>query len=122
MRSFWYPVNLTNPPKFTRYEVRAKVDGNPVVYSDDNKVGALATRGSTPVILFVQGAQLKKLPAGGHEPLPNTIKPWRRYVGPFVTGQSLAGDKATGYRFTLILDRSFGKKVEIQYITIFYTL
>ena len=122
MRSIWYVVNLTNPPKFARYEIQAKVAGNPVVYSDDNTVGTLAARGSTPIILLVQGAQVRKSPSGPIEPIPNTVKPWRSYVGPFVAGQSLAGDGATGFRFTLILDRSFGKTVEVQKVTVFYSL
>ncbi|MHC4852240.1 MAG: Kelch repeat-containing protein [Planctomycetota bacterium] len=123
MRSLWYAVNLTTQPNYVRYEIRAKVDGNPVVYSDDNKVGGRAARGSTPIIFFVQGAQVKKnTTTEAIEPIANTIKPWRAYVGPFVAGSNLDGDNANGFRFTLILDRSFGKTVEVQRVTIFYTL
>ncbi|MHC4078620.1 MAG: hypothetical protein ACYST0_09310, partial [Planctomycetota bacterium] len=41
VRSRWYAASLTALPKFARYEIQAKVDGKPVVYSDDSKVGAL---------------------------------------------------------------------------------
>ena len=123
VRSRWYAASLTALPKFARYEIHAKVDGKPVVYSDDSKVGALAVRGSTPIFLLVQGAQVRRHPTGTIEPIPGKpITPWRTYVGPFAAGNSLANDGATGFRFTLVLDRSFGKTVEVSKVTIFYNI
>ena len=65
---------------------------------------------------------MKKNTSGVVEPIANTIKPWRPFVGPFVTGNNLDGDSANGFRFTLILDRSFGKTVAVTRVTVFYTL
>ncbi|MHC4899851.1 MAG: hypothetical protein ACYTGW_22395 [Planctomycetota bacterium] len=100
------------------------MDGKNVVYSDDSKIGFLAVRGSTPIFLVVQGAQVRRnTSTGAIEPIPGKpIPPWRTYVGPFVTGKSLAGDGVNGFRFTLVLDRSFGKTVEVRAVTIFYKL
>jgi len=122
-RSRWYAASLIAQPKFERYEIELKVDGKSVVYSDDSKVGTLAVRGSTPIFLLVQGAQVRRTPTGAVEPIPGKpITPWRTYVGPFAAGNSLADDGATGFRFTLVLDRSFGKTVAVSKVTIFYSL
>jgi hypothetical protein len=56
------------------------------------------------------------------EPAPNEDpKPWRDYVGPFHT-ESLFNDGKTGFRFTLVLDRDFGKTVKVKKVTVIYRL
>ena len=40
----------------------------------------------------------------------------------FSTGKTLADDGATGFRFTIVLDRAFGKSVEVEKITVLYRL
>ncbi|MHC4515974.1 MAG: hypothetical protein ACYS5W_20075, partial [Planctomycetota bacterium] len=123
LRSRWYATSLTFPPDFVRYEIHAKVDNVDVVYSDDANVGTVALRGSTPIFFLVQGVKVQLSKTGGVEPIPGqTPKPWRTRVGPFTTGNTLADDGATGFRFTLVLDRDFGKAVEVKKITVFYRL
>ncbi len=123
MRSRWRATSLTFPPDFVRYEIEATVDGNKVIYSDDPKVGVLAARGSTPIFFLVQGTKVRLSQTGAVEPIPNEIiKPWRTLVGPFATSGTLADDGATGFRFTLVLDRSFGKTVDVKKVTVYYRL
>jgi len=123
LRSRWYATSLTFPPDFVRYEIEALVDNKPVVYSDDPKVGQLALRGgTTPVYFKVQGVKVRLSSTGLVEPAPNeTPKPWRDYVGPYGSNP-LFDDGVTGFRFNLVLDRSFGKTVEIKKITVIYRL
>ena len=86
---------------------------------------AVATRRArtVPVAVGMQGVRVQLSPTGGVEPIPGaTPKPWRTRVGPFTTGDTLADDGATGFRFTLVLDRSFGKTVEVKKITVRYRL
>ena len=62
----------------------------------------------------------KAMMGGGIEPVPGQpLTPWRAYVGPFSAGKSLAGSGATGFRFTLVLDRSFGAAVDVKSVTVF---
>lgn len=126
LRSRWYATSLTFPPDFVRYEIEARVgtgtSAQDVVYSDDSKVGTLAQRGSTPIFFLVQGVNVQLGTSGLVEPIPNeTPKPWRELVGPFGPNP-LFDDGKTGFRFTLVLDRSFGKAVEIKKITVVYRL
>ncbi len=122
MRSRWYATSLTFPPAFVRYEIEAKVDNDDVVYSDDPKVGVLAKRGETPIFFLTQGVKVQLGTTGLVEPAPNEIPgPWRTLVGPFGL-DSLFNDGKTGFRFTVVLDRSFGKTVEIKKITVIYRL
>jgi hypothetical protein len=123
IRSLWYPASLLFPPEFKRYEIEAIIGGQPVTYSDDPKVGTLATVGM-PVRFAVQGAKLEVDATGALAPKPNTsIKPFRKYVGPFSTSEpTLFDDGATGYRFELTLDRALGKTVVIKSITVFWDL
>src|SRR5690606_8331244 len=125
VRSLWYAASLLFPPDFIRYEIHATVDSVPVVYSDDPQVGVLAS-GSVPLRFRVQGAKLEKDPVTGRlRPKDNTpIKPFRDYVGTFGPNMepALADDGATGYRFEILLDRSFQKTVEVHDIIVYWRL
>jgi hypothetical protein len=101
VRSKWHAVPNNRSPRFVRYEVRATVNQQPVLYSDDARVGRLAAPGEA-VRFYVQGAKLD--PQTG-EPLPDTLTSWTPYVGPFMAGHVGEGSP-NGLRFTLLLDRA----------------
>ena len=98
------------------------VGGQRVIYSDDDTKGQLADE-NAPIQFKIQGAKLERDPTGKLVPKANTaIKGFRKYVGSTPRGEALADDGATGFRFELVLDRSFGKPVEIKSIEVFWKL
>ena len=99
-----------------RYEVTATVDGVPIVFSDDPSVGPRAAAGQA-VQLFVQGANV--MPGG--QLVPGTAAPWRTQVGTFVpTEGSLQIDQRSGYRFTLLFDRSVASDISVERVAVWF--
>jgi hypothetical protein len=115
-QSKWYSTNQVFAPEFVRYEVEATVNGNPIKFSDDPAIGVLATDGQA-IRFFVQGATLDE--AG--VPDPNSIRPWRRYVGPYGgAGQNLNDDGRVGFRFLLLFDRAIAGEIVVTKVSVFY--
>jgi len=135
IRSLWYAASLLFPPEFKRYTIEAIIDNQRRVYSDDKEVGnpaapqydkdyaGLANNGIS-IAFAVQGGKLELDPTGKLARKANTaIRPFRKYVGHHSTTEpTLFDDGATGYRFELTLDRSFGKTVEIKKIVVYWDL
>ncbi|MCC6670140.1 MAG: hypothetical protein IT458_03710 [Planctomycetes bacterium] len=123
MQSKWYRLNRLLAPDFLRYEIRARLNGSTSVtlYSDDPALPGSAGQAveGKPIRFLVQGAV--EFDNGG-QPVPSTIQPWRRFVGPFGTGGELAlsDDSAVGFRFTLLFDRALASKIEVESVTFFY--
>jgi hypothetical protein len=119
-QSKWYSTRLTFPPNFLRYEVEAMVDGKRVLYSDDasNSDPDFAGLASAlePIHFRVQGAEVS--PVSG---LPiGDPTGWREAVNSNVL-QSLNGDNATGFRFTLSYDTVGGQKtLEVLRVSVFF--
>jgi hypothetical protein len=104
-------------PEYVRYEIRAWVDNQLVVFSDDATVGTPALPGLAPIEAYFQAATID---LGTGQVVPNTERPWRQYVGSFGGNQSLADDALNAFRFQLILDRTFGQTVEVESVKVVY--
>ena len=115
-RSVWRFTNQIFPPDYLSYEVDATVDGKPMTYSDVPG-GVLAGPGQA-LQLLVQGASVNAI----GEVDPSTIRPWRRYVGPFAPpGQlSLTNDPALAMRFLFLFDRSISTNVTVENVKIVF--
>ncbi len=116
-QSLWMATRQVFPPLFLRYELDAVVDSNAVKFSDDPTLGPLAA-GSTAVQFFVQGALLDA--SGAVD--PGTIRPWRKYVGPFAPAGEVAltDDRAQVVRFVLLFDRSVAQSIRVDRVQIFF--
>ncbi len=120
--SLWYPTNLLFKTEFLRYEIEALVDGKPVTFSDDPRVGPLAGGAGTLLRFTVQGATLTIGTKGKFVPKSGTtVTPWLPYVGPF-SNPSLFSSGKNGYRFELTIDHSLGKAVVVKKIAVFWCL
>jgi hypothetical protein len=119
-QSKWYSTRLTFPPNFLRYELEAMIDGKRVLYSDDTSntdpdFAGLASA-LEPVYFQVQGAEVS--PVSGL-PLGDPTG-WREAVNSNVL-QSLDGDNATGFRFSLTYDTDGGQKtIEVVRVSVFF--
>lgn len=119
-RSNFYSTGQVFGPDFLRYEIRATVDGTPVVYSDDPRVSNLAARfGQAPIQAQFQGATIN--PQTGTVD-PSDIRPWRLNVGPFANEPSLAEDGRNGFRFMISLDGTSGQAVRIDEVKVYFNL
>ncbi len=126
-QSRFYPTRQLFKPTFLRYEVRAKLDGQDVFYSDDPSwTGPSGFRAMGPAIgmgsavqVYFQGAQVQ---ATTGQVDPATIGDWRRYVGRFApAGEGvLDDDDATGYRFLVLYDLAVSASIEITRVTVYF--
>ncbi len=116
--SIWTPTLQVFPPIFERYEMDLiPSPGAPVVtYSDDPAVGMLAGQGQ-PVRFYAQGAGVDAL----GQVDPDSIKPWRRYVGDHAAGQaSVHTDGAVMIRFLLLFDRALSTTAVVDHVRIVF--
>ncbi|MEC7583073.1 MAG: hypothetical protein VYE77_02035 [Planctomycetota bacterium] len=118
-QSKFYSTDQPFGPQYVRYEIRAFVDGNPqvVVFSDDPSVGTPANSALSPIEVYFQGGTVDLVT--GAVDLQN-LTPWRTQVGSFGGNPSLADDGLNGFRFQIVIDRSFGSEVEIDSIKVIY--
>ena len=116
-QSVFYSTGLPFGPEFVRYEIRARINGQPVVFSDDPSVGAAARPGSGPLEVWWQGVRMD-LQTGLVDPIDLLNRPWRPSVG-FGPG-SLAVDGRNAFRFQLILDRATISDVVIDSVKVIY--
>ncbi len=93
----WYYTKRLFPPRYLYYVVKAKVDGVPVTYSDNPKIGKRAQAGE-PISIMFQGGQLD----------PKTLKPDPQTVSRWFEGtvDPLNTDGGNGFRFMIRFDRS----------------
>lgn len=115
--SKWYSTGLPLGPEFVRYELRAIVNGSPVVFSDDPAVGVPARPGTSPLEVWFQGVRLD-LDTGSIDQADLQTRVWRTSVGASVN--SLALDARNAYRFQILLDRSVSADVQIESLKIVY--
>ncbi len=113
-QSLYYSTGQPFGPEYVRYEIRATIDGQPVVFSDDPAVGIPARAGFGPLEAFWQGAQMD-LTTGAIDPFD--ARPWRSFVG---GASGLGLDSRNAFRFQLILDRTNGQVVEIDSVKVIY--
>jgi hypothetical protein len=121
--SLLVPMFLDQPPRFRRYEIDALVDGVPVLFTDDPEIpgGQPALAGISPLLFFAQSYETDAVT--GQQKPGTTPGPWRRYVGPFgaATGEgSLVNDGGNGFRFIMLIDRTFAQNVVVQELRIAY--
>jgi hypothetical protein len=115
-RSRWYSTNVVFPPEWVRYEVQARVNNTPIVYSDDPSRGRLAAAGEA-VQFLVQGANLDS----SGNPRQNETGPWRRYVGSFSSTElSLHSDGRLSFRFLLIYDRAVASSIQVTSVKVMF--
>lgn len=115
-QSQFYSTRQPFGPEFVRYEIRAIIDGVPIVFSDDPAIGIPARAGFGPLEVFFQGATMD-LSTGAVDPLDIQERPWRSLVG---GASGLAADARNAFRFLLILDRTNGQTVEIDSIKVVF--
>lgn len=117
-QSLWYATREIFPPEFTRYVIKATVNDVPITYSDDPALGFPLAKDGEAVEFYVQGADLDVL----GKPVPNTVSEWMKYVGSSSSnqGRSLNDVSKGNYRFQLVFNRSGGRTVKVDSVTIFY--
>ncbi|MGA1524102.1 MAG: Ig-like domain-containing protein [Planctomycetota bacterium] len=109
------------PPIYARYEIDALVDGQPVLFSDDPAITALAALPGEALQFFVQALQVDPV-TGAPDPNDRATS-WVRYVGDFggSTSPGLAGGNAkNGVRIMLLIDRAQAQEVVVQSVRIIY--
>lgn len=116
-RSIFVSTDQAFGPQFTRYEIRALIDGQPVVFSDDPAFGTPALPGLAPIEAYFQCGTVD-LSSGAVD--PNSIRPWRQAVGSFGGVPGIAEDALNGFRFLLLVDRTSGQQIQIDSIKVFY--
>src|SRR5690606_15250679 len=61
-QSHFYSTGLIFPPRYLRYEVRATINGQPILFSDDPAISPNMADASNPDLHFqVQGARVSAL-------------------------------------------------------------
>ncbi|MEQ1634241.1 MAG: hypothetical protein ABL997_17810, partial [Planctomycetota bacterium] len=116
-QSEFYSTGLPFGPEFVRYEIRARINGQVVVFSDDPAVGVPARPGFGPLEVWWQGVRMD-IDTGLVDPIDLLSRPWRPAVG-FGSG-SLAVDGRNAFRFQLILDRATATDVVIDSVKVIY--
>jgi hypothetical protein len=109
------------PPIYSRYEIDALVDGQPVLFSDDPAVSTRAALPGEAIQFFVQALQVD--PVTGEADPNDRPTNWVRYVGDFggATSPGLAGGNAkNGVRILLLVDRAQAQQVVVQSVRIIY--
>jgi hypothetical protein len=111
VQSLWYSTERLFPPEYIRYEIEAVVGGVPRVFSDDAAIGEQPRLSVTPVVFYLQTAQVNtKL-----EPEPGTVSRW------LTTMDEMNLERGNGFRFVLLLDRSIlgpATSLEVKKLTV----
>jgi hypothetical protein len=120
--SLWYNTRSLFPPTYLYYVIEAKVEGLPVIYSDNNNKypEAKEARTGEPVVFFVQSAAV--------DPKTNVqIGPNTDWIEGSVEGLNDAANSdktGNGVRFMLRLDKaatpSTDGAIEVDSIRIYY--
>ncbi len=95
-QSVWYSTDRLFPPEYVRYEIETVINGAPRVFSDDPTKGEQPRLTSTPIVFFIQSAQVNSR----LEPDPITMSDW------MTTMNALNLQRGNGFRFVLLFDRS----------------
>ena len=103
-------------PLYQRYEIYANVDGMDMIYSDDEAVSSVAAGPGQAVQALFQCVDLD-LQTGA----VLGRGPWRPAVRTTSTQSGIASDGLNGYRFSLLIDRTFGTNVQIDKIVVVYS-
>jgi len=125
-QTLYYSTNLPFGPTFRRYEIRALVNGQQRMFSDD----AAASDPAWPLVgpaKFTSGPlqtyfQAVTIDLTTQVPVPNTERPWRQNVGSFNAEPALADDALNGFRFQILVDRTAGDTIVINSIKVIYDI
>jgi hypothetical protein len=112
-RSLWYSTDRLFPPEYVRFEIEALIGGVPRVFSDDPSKGEQPRLASTPVVFYLQSAQVDSR----LEPDPITMSGW------VTTMQALNQQRGNGFRFVLLFDRSIlgpATSLEVQRVRVLF--
>jgi hypothetical protein len=111
----WRSTRQIFPPRILYYQVTARVNGQQVVYTDDPAAFNPADRNDLPLRIYFQGGRVN--PATNA--LEGTPGPWRNYVAETAPGgQSIAEDRATGFRFMIMFNRDIETDVVVEDVTV----
>lgn len=116
-QSTFYSTGQPFGPEFVRYEIRALVNGQPVLFSDDPSIGIPARPGFGPLEVWWQGVRMD-IQTGAIDEVDLLSRPWRPAVG-FGVG-SLALDGRNAFRFQLLLDRTNASDVVIESVKVVF--
>ncbi|MCU0864793.1 MAG: Ig-like domain-containing protein [Planctomycetes bacterium] len=100
-------------PEYVSYEIRALVDGAPVVFSDDPAISTQEATGSSPVRALFQAVQVN-ISTG--EVLQTG--PWRTAVRSTLNQAGISSEGFNAYRFWLFVDRAFANDIRIDRVVI----
>lgn len=114
-QSKWRSTRQIFPPRMLSYQVTALVNGQQVVYTDDPAAFNPADRNDLPIRIYFQGGRVN--------PATNALEgdegPWRNYVAESAPiGQTIAEDRATGFRFMIVFNRDIETDVVIEDVTV----
>jgi hypothetical protein len=115
LRSSYYSTNLIFGPAFSHYEIEATVDGQPVIFSDNDQVSLIAAGVGAPVRALFQAADIDVITGA-----VLGVRPWRTSVrsGPNQIG--IASDGLNGYRFMLFFDQMLATSVTVDRVVVVY--
>jgi hypothetical protein len=100
-------------PEYVSYEIRALVDGVPVVFSDDPAISTQEATGSSPVRALFQAVQIN---ISTDEVLQTG--PWRTAVRSTINQAGISSEGFNAYRFWLFVDRAFANDIRIDRVVI----
>ena len=116
--STWYGTNTLFPPTWTYYVLRCKINGKPVIYSENTALfpGAkLATKGE-PVVMWVKSAAVD--PKTSIQTGPETD--WVLGTIKDLNLPKHSGKSSNGIRFYIQLDKSGVNSIEIESLRFYY--
>ncbi len=116
-QSTFYSTGQPFGPEFVRYEIRALVNGQSVLFSDDPAIGVPARPGFGPLEVWWQGVRMD-VQTGAIDQQDLLSRSWRPAVG-FGVG-SLALDGRNAFRFQILLDRTNASEVVIESVKVVF--
>ncbi|HEX6811056.1 MAG TPA: Ig-like domain-containing protein [Planctomycetota bacterium] len=114
-RSNFYSTGEIFGPQYVHYEIHAVVDGVPTVFSDDPAISTTPALPGAPVRALWQAATLDLVTLE-----PSDIRPWRTSVRSSLTQTGIASDGLNGFRFMLMVDRTFAENITIDKVIVLY--
>ncbi len=109
----WYKTGLKHAAVYDYYELRVRINGTVVTYSDSPSKYHPANLPGQPVKLYLQGAMFDGVGNPTTEP-----SPWREKA----TGNSasLSADQGNGYRFMVMFDPTSQQSVTVENFAIWF--
>ena len=115
MRSLYYSTNLIFGPAFSHYVIEATVDGQAMIFSDNDQISSMAAGVGSPIRSLFQAANIDVVTG---EVL--SVRPWRLSVRSSPNQIGIASDGLNGFRFMLFFDQVLATSVTIDRVVVVY--